>query len=136
MNLKLNITKKQFEKLFKIFSLILLLDYPILPLLETVINDKQVCNYNAISYTMVFLAFILIIWCFWSISWLINYVVFFVYDISEIESKKLRIFSFYFKYIWKIGQNKKVRSSFLEVLVIECFGVLFMLLFQINALIF
>ncbi len=135
--MKINITKEQFKKLFKVFSLILFLVYPILPFLTNVVKNKQMmCSYGAINCIAISLIFIFIIWFFWSISWLINYITFFISDISEIENKKLKIFSFYFKYIWKVGQNKKVRSSFLEVLVIECFGVLLLLLIQINNIFF
>lgn len=133
--IKLDITKRRFKKLFKGFSLILILVYPILPFLTSIIKNQPICDDGVGSCIVISLLFVFIVWCFWCISWLINYVVFFIHDISEIRSGKLRIFSFYFEYIWKVGRNKRIRSSFLEVLVVECFVVLLLLLIQINAII-
>jgi hypothetical protein len=128
--------KKQFKRMFNIFSLILVLVYPILPFLNAIIKNKPICNYDNGICVIIFMVFIFIVWCFWCVSWLINYIIFFIDDVSSIESIKSEILLFYFKYIWKMGQNKKIKSVFLEVLIVECFSVLLLMLIQINNIIF
>lgn len=133
------VTKKSYKKLFKIFSLILLLDYPILPLVFGIIRSESGCEYSTITCITVMISMMMIIFIFWTILWLNNYIIFFLDDYkNKIPNKGLfNIPYFYIKYVQSSFKGKLIQSfSNASVLLVVNFGVIYLFFYELyNAII-
>ena len=77
--LNILITKRKFKRLFQIFSLILFLDYPVLPLISEFIHKDYSCDeYEVLTCISVTLIFTALIASFWCVFWAMNYVAFYM----------------------------------------------------------
>jgi hypothetical protein len=130
----IKITKKRFIGLFKFFSLILFIDYPLLPILSSLKDGKSDCGYSPLFCISIMLLFILIIAFFWCIIWFINYAVFFMEDYRDkkIEKNLLWPFYLYVKYIQNSCKNKSVQSNSIKlILAALCFGVICLFFYEL-----
>ena len=131
----LKLTKVQFERLFKVFSLVLLIDYPALPFFTSFLKKESFCDGDDIVIcTIAALLFMLIVICFWCVFWLMNYAVFFMDDYrgKQIERKISLPFFLYVKYLQNSFKNKPIQSFVLElILVLTCIGVIYLFLYEL-----
>ena len=132
------ITKKQFKNLFIFFSLLLIIDYPLLPLLSSLISKKDFCEeYNTDICLLITLSFTAFVMLFWCVGWLLNYIIFFMDDRRNQEIKKnlLLPVHLYIRYIQGLCKNSAVRSSSIAlVLIILCFGVVYLFFRELSIL--
>ena len=130
----IRITEKQFKKLFKILSLILIIDYPLLPFLLSLVERNTGCEYNTlicISLTFLFVAIIAFFWC---IIWLMNYITFFMNDYrnKNIKSNVWLPFLLYIKYVQNSYKDKPVQALSIKlILAIFCLGVICLFLYEL-----
>ena len=129
-----NITKKQFKNLFVIFSLLLVVDYPLLPFLSSLLlnNKRDFCeDYSINTCLFITLSFTITIIFFWCMAGLINYSIFFMKDYRNQKFKiglSLPIY-LYIKYTQKSFRDNKIKSySVALILVILCFGIIYLFL--------
>jgi hypothetical protein len=132
------ITKKQFKNLFIFFSLILVIDYPLLPFLSSFISKKDFCEeYDTDICLLITLSFTAFVMLFWCVIWGINYIIFFMEDRRNQEIKKNLFLPFhlYIRYVQGLCKNSVVRSSSIAlVLIILCFGAIYLLFRELLAL--
>lgn len=128
------ITKNQFKKLFKIFSLILLLDYPILPFLSSIGGDIKCDDYDILTCISISLFFILIVAFFWSMIWFMSYIAFFMEDYRSKDFKNKMsppIYS-YVKYIQNSYRDKLIQSLVMKlILILLCVGVFYLFMYEV-----
>ena len=132
------ITKKQFKNLFIGFSLLLIINYPLLPLLSSLLfnNGGSFCEDYSINICLfITISFVALVAFFWCIAWLINYAIFFMDDHrnQKLKNSFLLPFYLYIKYIQKSFKGSKVKSySVALVLAIFCFGVIFLFFHELS----
>ena len=131
------ITKKQFKNLFKIFSLLLIFDYPVLPFLSSSFfnHEQNFCEGYDISICLLITSsFILVIAVFWCVAWLLNYIIFFMEDHrnQKIKRNLLLPFYLYVKCNQTLCKDSTIRSASIAlVLIILCSGALWISLYEI-----
>ncbi len=138
--LKIHINKKQFKNLFKIFSLILLIDYPILPFAVSYMQGDFGCEgYDAITCFSAALFFIVLIAFFWCMFWLMNYIAFFMEDYrrKDTDSKWMLPFYLYVRYVQSAYKGKIAQEFVMKlILVILCCVVLYLFFRELYNLFF
>ncbi len=136
------ITKRQFKNLFAGFSLLLIIDYPLLPFLLSLFYDNQenFCEeYSLGSCLLITLSFMGLIISFWCLAWLINYAIFFMDDYrnKKLKSNLSLPFYLYIKYTQKSFRNSRIKSSFAAlILVILCFGAAYLFFHELSIFFF
>ena len=132
------ITKEQFKKLFKIFSLILMIGYPIMPFLSSFYTGDTICeDYDTLTCVSVMLIFIVLIFFFWCATWLMCYIAFFMEDYrgKVAENKFSSIFYLYARYVQSSFREKLVQEVVIKlILTLLCAGVSFLFIRELLSL--
>ena len=132
------ITKEQFKKLFKIFSLILMIGYPIMPFLSSFYTGDTICeDYDTLTCVSVMLIFIVLIFFFWCATWLMCYIAFFMEDYrgKVAENKLSSIFYWYARYVQSSFREKLVQEVVIKlILTLLCAGVSFLFIRELLSL--
>jgi len=132
------ITKEQFKKLFKIFSLILMIDYPIMPFLSSFYTGDKICeDYDTLTCVSVMLIFIVLIFFFWCATWLMCYIAFFMEDYrgKVAENKLSSIFYWYARYVQSSFREKLIQEVVIKlILTLLCIGVSFLFIRELLSL--
>lgn len=129
------ITKNRFIQLFKIFSFILLINYPLLPFLGYFLGEKKPwCEDDVLTCGSAILLFMFIIFLFWCIVWFMNYAVFFMDDYKHKKAKNKIVLPFYWyiNYLQNAYRDRAVQSSSLKViLAVICCGDVYLLCYEL-----
>ncbi len=131
----MTITKQNFQKLFRFFSLIMLINYPLLPFVSSMIGgDKSGCEEGIIFCGIIALIFMSVVGLFWSAIWFINYAIFFMEDQrgKMIKTKLSSLPLLYVRYVQNSCKDKMIQSiSMLVVLCLMCFGTIYLLFYEL-----
>ena len=129
-----NMTKYNFLRLFRIFSLILIIDYPLLPISLSLLKKEPFCESNIEICLLSMILFFLIIALFWCVIWFMNYAVFFMDDYRSKNYKiKMGLTVAYVRYLQYSCRDKPMRMFFLSLLLLfVCLVVLAVLFAEIK----
>jgi len=129
-------TKKQFINLFKIFSFLLIIDYPLLPIILSGINKKSFCEeLDLISCGIITFSVTAVVLLFWCLFWLVNYGVFYMDDFG---GKKLKRdfkmpFYLYINYIQYSFKDNKMKTRIIaSLLIILCLSVIYLFFYELR----
>ena len=128
--------KKQAKLIFFLFSFLLIIDYPVFPLLTSVLEGKNNgCNGYSLSVCaglmLLFSVFLGAVWC---LIWRRIYIIFFM---SEDEKIKKRNSKFFFtrirmknlEYIDSMCKSKS-RASTVMMIMFLCCGILWIFIYE------
>ena len=93
----MEITKKQFKKIVIFFSIILLLDYPILPWILSFLSKDYQCEYDNLTCLGMSFALMTIVGLFWYLIVMANNIMFFTnyyktrYDFDGFKKEPLTL---------------------------------------------
>lgn len=128
------VTKRQFRRLFKVFSLILLINYPVLPFLSSFTQGDIECDsYDILTCVSVAFLFIAIIFFFWCMVWLMVYITYFAedYRVKKINNNLYSLPLLYVRHIQNSFRGKLIQSSSLIlILCILCAGVVSLFFYE------
>ena len=129
-------TKKQFKNLFKIFSFLLIIDYPLLPILLSGIAKKSFCEeLDWISCGIITFSVTALVLLFWCLFWLVNYCVFYM---DDYRGKKLKRdfklpFYLYINYIQYSFKDSKMKPMIIaSLLIILCLSVICLFFYELR----
>lgn len=133
------ITKKQAKLIFLFFSVLLLMDYPILPLLISILEGKNNCNdydnlITCIGLSFLFFVIIQVIW------FLIFYNIYETYFMSEEDKEKLRKSRFTLirlkarnaDYIESVYGNEFGKKPTVNIAIFFCLGIIYIFLSELH----
>ena len=131
----MKLTLNQFKKIVIFFSLVLLLDYPILPWILSFSQAESQCEYDGIICVSLSSIFILIIAFIWYVIIKANYFIFFTdrykskYNFDSSEKASSILFFLKSLFIKKYYFNSWVgKSLILSTMLLFCLGALWILI--------
>ena len=127
-------TKKKFNKIFTLFSILLFLAFPVLPFFEDLLTDKKSCEYSILKCILLMFITIIIFGFFWITIWTMNYVVFFLEDFRSPNFKKNKIFfvNWYIQYTqFCFYKNKFGKLVLIAMVFTLCSGVTWLFFYEL-----
>lgn len=129
--------KKTIYKIFKFFSILLILNFTLIPLISFILGIDNECEYGIIACVGTLVIFLLILVIFWLLSWWNIYVIF-IRDSKIINFRDVRFslikFDIWLTQKWFCGKsplNRFRRGVITSIVAIECLGILYLLFVQL-----
>lgn len=130
-------SKKTIFKIFKFFSILLIANFILFPLISFIFGIGDECEYGILKCIGVSLLFLLIVAIFWCLSWW-NIYVLFIKDYKIINFKDIGFsplkFNNWLTQKWFLGSNpinKFRRYVIASIVALECLGVLYLCYIQV-----
>lgn len=136
----MKLSKKNADKLFRIFSIVLLIDFILLPIALSYFDNTQKCDYSLTECIFLSLVPIVIFSFFWiAICFQIN-LLFYKTESEKklIRSKKFslsKIFLKNYEYVSNVHNSSIIKKPIIYIFIIVCFGILWIFFKQVTLLI-